>query len=229
VLEQTTTVATPIWARVAIWVALPAVGAALLLGLDRIADVVVRLPWAPLRGPFRLVQEVPEPQATWGALVLGAIAGLVLAGLVDAESMTVRLSRAEVRLSRPGTRRTVPRADVAVAFRDGDKLVLLGRTGRELAREPSHLSPKRLAPAFASQGIAWSDRDPYEDTYRRWIPDSPEVPAEAHAVFAARQQALKSSDSRDAAELREELARLGFVVRDRHKRQYWRRVSQDVG
>jgi hypothetical protein len=225
VLEQTTTVATPIWARVAVWAGLPVLGAALLLGVDRLADVVVRLPWAPLRGPFRLIQGLPEPRATYGALVLGAVAGLVLAGFVDAESLTVRLTRTEVQLSRPGTRRMVPRADVAVAFRDGDRLVLLGRTGRELAREPSHLSAARLARAFTGNGIAWSDTDPYADAYRRWVPDSPAVSAEANAVFAARQKALGSGDQRDITELREELARLGYVVRDDRKRQYWRRVE----
>ena len=51
------------------------------------------------------------------------------------------------------------------------------------------------------------------------------MPADANAVFAARQEALKGGDDRDITELREELARLGFVVRDDHKRQYWRRVD----
>ena len=221
-LESTTTVATPVWARAAVWAGLPLLGAALLLGVDRFADVVVRLPWTPLRGPFRLIQELPEPPATYGALALGTVAGLVLAGFVDAESLTVRLTRTEVQLSRPGVRRAVPRADVAVAFRDGDHLVLLGRTGRELAREPAHLSAARLARAFTAGGIAWSDADPYADAYRRWIPDSPEVPAVANAVFAARQTALRSGDERDITELRAELARLGLVVRDDRKRQYWR-------
>jgi hypothetical protein len=225
VLEQTTTVATPVWLRAAVWTGLPAAGAVLLLGVDRLADVVVRLPWAPMRGPFRLVQDLPEPQATIGALALGAIAGLILAWFVDAESLTVRLSGRAVVLTRPGVTRTVPRPDVAVAFRDNDKLVLLGHTGRELAREPSHLSVERLAAAFRSQGIAWSGRDPYADAYRRWIPDSPDVPADANAVFAARQEALRTGDDRDLTELREELARLGFVVRDDRKRQYWRRVD----
>lgn len=223
-LEQTK-VATPIWARVLSWAGLPMLGAALVVGLDRLADVVVRLPWAPLRGPARLVREVPEPQATYVALALGALAGLVLAWFAEAESLTVRVSGAEVLLSRPGIRRTVPRAEVAVAFSEGDRLVLLGRTGRELAREPAHLSARRLAAAFAAHGIAWSDRDPYADAYRRWVPDTPDVSDQANAVFAARQKALGGGDSRDAAELRDELARLGYVVRDDHKRQYWRRVD----
>ncbi len=224
-LEQTTTVATPLWARVAVWIGLPVAGAALLLGVDRFADVWVGLSWAPMRGPFRLIQNIPEPPATIGALVLGAIAGLILAALVDAESLSVRFTGLEVVLHRPGVTRTVPRSEVAVAFREKDRLVLLGRTGRELAREPFNSAPKRLAAAFRSQGIAWSEQDPYADAYRRWIPNSPDVPADANAVFAARQDALKSGDERDIGELREELARLGFVVRDDHKRQYWRRVD----
>lgn len=224
-LDATTTVATPWWLRAAVWTGVPAAGAGLLVLLDRAADWIVRLPWAPLRGPFRLVQQIPEPQATIGALVLGAVAGAVLALLADAESLTVRLSGTEVALRRPGVRRSVPRADVATAFRDGDRLVLLGRTGRELAREPSHLSPARLRPAFAAYGIAWSDRDPYADSYRRWVPGSPEVPPEADAVFAARQEAIRTGDERDVADLRAELARLGFVVRDERKRQYWRRAD----
>lgn len=224
-LEQTTTVATPIWVRAAGWLGLPLAGAALLLGLDRMADVVVRLPWAPMRAPFRLVQQLAEPQATIGALVLGAVAGLVLAAFADTESLTVRITGDEVVLTRPGVVRAVPRRDVAVAFRERDRLVLLGRTGRELAREPSHLSPRRLAPVLRSHGIAWADRDPYADAYRRWVPGLPDVPADAEAVFVARQAALKSGDSRDADELRGELGRLGFVVRDDHKRQYWRRAE----
>ncbi|MEV6488681.1 hypothetical protein AB0M20_08600 [Actinoplanes sp. NPDC051633] len=218
-------VRTPVWVRVAVWVLLPAAGAGLLLGLDRIADFVLRLPWAPLRGVFRLIQGLPEPWVTIGALALGGIAGLVLAGLVDAESLTVRITTTEVLLSRPGVHRTVPKGEVAVVFRDRDKLVLLGRTGQELAREPCHLSPKRIEPALRATGIPWADKDPYADAYRRWVPDTPDVTPSANAVFAERQRALDRGDERDAGELREELARLGFVVRVERKRQHWRRTA----
>lgn len=219
------TVATPIWIRALVWVVTPALGASALIGLERLADVVVRLSWVPFKGPFELIHDVPGRYATTGAVVLGALAGLALAAMIDAESMTVRMSGTEVVLHRPGTTRTVPRGDVSVAFIEKDKLVLLGRTGRELAREPSHLGAKRLAPAFAAQGIAFSDGDPYADAYRRWVPGSPDVPAAADALFAARHTAIKGGDERDARELRDELARLGFVVRDEQKRQYWRRAD----
>jgi hypothetical protein len=221
-VDNETTVATPVWARAAVWTLLPAVGAGLGWVIHQLPGWLLRVPFMPMRGPLRLVDRLSEPEATIGALALGAIAGLVLAGLADRESLTVRISGTEVTLTRPGSRLTVPRGEVAVAYREGDQLVLLGRTGRELAREPSHLSPGRLAPAF---GPAWSERDPYADAYRRWVPDLPDVPAEAAAIFAARQKALDKGDGDDARELREELARLGFVVRDEKKRQHFRRTD----
>ena len=221
-VNNETTVATPIWVRAGVWAALPAAGAGLGWVLHQLPGWLLRLPFTPMRGPLRLVDRISEPEATIGALILGAIAGLVLAGLADRESLTVRITGTEVILTRPGTRRTVPRGEVAVAYREGDQLVLLGRTGRELAREPAHLPAGRLAPAF---GAAWSAQDPYADAYRRWVPNLPDVPAEAAALFTARQQALDKGDGEDSRELRDDLARLGFVVRDEKKRQHFRRTD----
>ena len=73
--------------------------------------------------------------------------------------------------------------------------------------------------------MAWADKDPYLEAYRRWVPGLPEVPAAAEAVFTARQKALTAGDDDDVRELREELGRLGFVVRDDRKKQYWRRAE----
>lgn len=220
-MTDETTVATPLAARAAGWLALPVAGAGLGWVVHQLPDWILRLPFAPMRGPLRAVARLSEPEATIGALVLGVLAGLVLAALADRESLTVRLTAGEVRLTRPGSDRTVPRADVAAAYREGDRLVLLDRTGAELAREPSHLAERRLAPAF---GPLWAGGDPYAGTYRRWVPDLPEVAGEPAALFAARQHALDKGDAADARELRDELARLGFVVRDVRKHQHFRRT-----
>ncbi|WP_433367087.1 YqeB family protein [Actinoplanes sp. CA-142083] len=218
-LQQTTNVPTPWWARVLVWLCLPAIGAALLYLVMRVAV------WLPLPGPFNLARELPEPAASITAAALGALLGLILAGLVDRESLTVRITLEEVVLTRPGTTATVPRPEVTVAFPDRDQLVLLGRTGRELAREPCHLSAGRLRAAFAANGIAWADQDPYLSSYRRWVPDLPDLPATAHALLAARQKALDAGDDADKRELRGELGRLGYVLRDERKRQYWRHAD----
>jgi hypothetical protein len=219
VLEQTTKVPTPWWVRVLVWLVLPAVGAALVFLVLRVARLL------PLPRPFHLIDDLPEPASSIGAATLGALLGIVLAVLVDRESLTVRISLAEVELSRPGTIVAVSRPDVAVAFPDRDQLVLLGRTGRELAREPSLLPPVRLRTAFTANGIAWAEQDPYLAAYRRWVPGLPELPAAAHALLAARQKAIEAGDDNDKRELRAELGRLGYVIRDDRKRQHWRQAD----
>ncbi|WP_433295793.1 YqeB family protein [Actinoplanes sp. CA-030573] len=218
-LEQTTTVPTPWWARLLTWLGLPLAGAALLFLAVRVVW------WLPLPGPLSLIRELPGTAATIAAAAAGALLGLVLAGLADRESLTVRITRADVMLTRPGSTVAVPRPDIAVAFPDRDRLVLLGRTGRELAREPSHLSARRLRAAFTGNGIAWADQDPYLASYRRWVPGLPELPETAHALLAARQKAIESGDENDQRDLRGELARLGYVIRDDRKRQHWRRAD----
>lgn len=215
-LQPTTTVATPIWARTLVWAGLPLAGSGLVLLLARVTG------WVPLGGPFLVVRTLPDGVTLYGAAGVGAALGLVLAGLVDRESLTVRITGGEVVLTRPGTTRRVPRAEVAVAFRDGDLLVLLGRTGRELAREPCHLSAQRLRDALGAHGIAWAEQDPYASAYRRWVPDLPDLSPAAGALLAARQKALEKGDEAEMRDLREELGRLGYVVRDERKRQYWR-------
>ncbi len=218
-LQQTTTLATPVWVRVLVWLGLPAVGAGLILLIARFTG------WVPLQGPFVVVRALPAAVTLYGALGVGAILGLILAALADRESLTVRITSDEVVLTRPGTTRRVPRGEVALAFGERDRLVLVGRTGRELAREPCHLSGPKLRAAFAERGIAWSDRDPYASAYRRWVPDLPDVSATANALLAARQKALDGGDEDDLRDLREELGRLGYVVRDQGKKQYWRQAD----
>ncbi|GIF17935.1 hypothetical protein Ate02nite_06650 [Paractinoplanes tereljensis] len=210
---------TPWWARALGWLGLPLTGGGLLLLIVRVAG------WLPLPGPFALIRELPTTAAATVAVAIGVLLGLVLAVFVDRESLTVRIGPAEVVLSRPGSACSVPRGEVAVAFPDREQLVLLGRTGRELAREPCHLSARRLRAAFTERGIAWADQDPYLSSYRRWVPGLPEIPATAHALFAARQAAVKSGDESDQRELRTELGHLGYVIRDDHKRQYWRQAD----
>jgi hypothetical protein len=57
------------------------------------------------------------------------------------------------------------------------------------------------------------------------VPGLPELPATAHALLAARQKAVDSGDDSDKRELRSELGRLGYVIRDDRKRQYWRQAD----
>ncbi|MGW1373045.1 YqeB family protein [Streptomyces sp. NPDC002446] len=213
-----------VWGTVCVYAVCVLAGAGVgwLAGL--LADWLVSLPWAPLQGPARLLASIPGPWLP----AAGAVAGLVVGLVAQHEELVIRLSDERVVLTRKGRDREFPYDAIATVCRDGKHHVLLGRDGGELAREECDLDAGRLSGAFAEHGYAWADGDPYEAEFRRWVPDTPELPDAANAFLSARQGALekKGPSGDDVRELRDELARLGVVVRDEKRRQYWRTFRQ---
>jgi hypothetical protein len=220
-----TTVADPGWTNGLWWVMLTLLGAA-AGWLVRIATGwVASLPWVPLPGPLELLARLPEPGASVAAVGLGTAAGLAIAYQGQRETLTVTLSANRVALTQAGETTELTRPVVHAVFIDRKQLVLLGPAGDELARIPSDLDLDRLRGAFESHGYPWHPSDPYQDRYHRWVLGTPDLPAAANALLAARERALGRRDKDDVAELRAELARLGVVVREERQRQYWRRHS----
>lgn len=225
-----TVVATPRWAQILLWTGLPALGAGAGWLLAALAGWVASLPWAPLQGMFRLIDSAPEPAATAGALALGGCAGLLLAYLGNQESLVVTVTPDRVTVAWKDRRHTLARAEVGAVFLDRRELVLLDRSGRELARETCDQDADQLAAAFTRYGYAWHpDGDPHRPAYRRWVPDLPGLPAGADPLLKARQRALAQSHGEEARELRSELARLGVMVRDEEQRQHVRRSDPPAG
>ena len=215
--------AEPGWQRLLVWIGFALLGLAAGWLLKSAAGWVASLPWAPFQGPFKLVEAVPEPHASIGALVVGGLAGLVLATLAELDRLTVTVAADQVTFTRGGVTRSFKRPLVGAVFLEERRLVLLGRATEELARETSDLEADRLGDAFVRHGFPWrAGGDPHRDEYQRWVDDVPTLPASANALFRARARALDRGDGDEAAQLRADLARLGVVVRDEHKRQYWR-------
>ncbi|MDM4721541.1 hypothetical protein QTQ03_18800 [Micromonospora sp. WMMA1363] len=207
------------------WGGFPLAGAGAGWALVAAADWVTGLRWAPWQGLFELLARQPPRPAAAVAAAIGLAAGLLLAGVGTRERLIVAVDREQVRLRRDGAERSVPRRPVSAVFCDRKHLVVLGSAGEELARERGDLSRERLRDAFAGHGWPWQDVDPHDAAYRRWVEGLPGLPAGADALLRARQRAVDRDRRRDARELRTELARLGVVVRDQDRRQYWRTVT----
>ncbi|MFC9682776.1 hypothetical protein [Streptomyces sp. NPDC056948] len=208
------------WAIVLFCVACGAVAGALL---PLLARGLLTLPWAPLEGPAELLTSVPEPALTLGTVAVGALAGLLLGFTAVHESLSVSISDTHVTLTIRDSAQSFAREEIAALFRDGKQLVILAPDGLEPAREHCGLSWPRLTAALSAHGYPWAEQDPHRADYRRWVPGTPGLPEGADALLRARARALKDSDDADdARELRGELLRLGVVVRDEEKRQYWR-------
>ncbi|MFF8938766.1 hypothetical protein ACF08O_29415 [Streptomyces paradoxus] len=222
---DTTELAESAWVIVLFCVACGAVAGALL---PLLARLLLTLPWAPLEGPAELLTSVPEPALTLGTIAVGVLGGLLLGFTAVHESLSVRVSGTHVTLAVRDGSQEFTREEISVLFRDGKQLVLLGPDGMERARERCGLPWQRLADALTEHGYAWVEQDPYRAEFRRWVPGTPGLPPGADALLRARAQAREhEDDARDARELRDELLRLGVVVRDEEKRQYWRLVRRD--
>ncbi|MFC4858194.1 hypothetical protein [Actinophytocola glycyrrhizae] len=205
--------------RLVRWAGLPLAGALAGWLLKLLANWAVTLRWTPFRGPLELVDSIPEPVATLGALGVGLVGGLVLALIAHGERLDVTVSADHVRLVGDEYDETFDRAAVTAVFVDRNQLVLLGSDTGELVRRPSELDVTALAAAFTRNGYPWRDGDPHAGEYRRWVPGIEDLPTGANALLAAR-----AKDSDDADELRAELVRLGVIVKDEKKKQYWRLV-----
>lgn len=222
--ERPTVLREPLWATACVYV-IAALGGAVagwLVGL--LADWLVTLPWAPMKGPARLITSIPAPALPGVGLVAGLAVGLV----AQYEQLTVRLDDSHVTLTRKGRNQRFAREDIATFCRDGRQLVVLDTQGGELARHDCGLNFTRVADAVTAYGYTWSDTDPYKDDFRLWVPDLPGLSQGANALLKARQKTLKDkgSDNEDVRELREELARLGVVVKDEKRRQYIRTLTR---
>jgi hypothetical protein len=224
---EPTVVRDPGWVRLLVWVGFPVAGAGLGYLLKIISQWVASLEWAPWQGPFKLVARLDEPWFTVVPVGVGVAAALVLSVMAWEDSLTVSVSRESVGLKRGDKEREIAAAAVTGVFADGKELVLLGSSGEELAREKSDLDAGELARAFRGHGFAWLDGgDPYAGRYRRWVEGDPALSGSANAVLKARASALDKDHKADAAELRDELVKLGVVVRDERKKQYWRAVEE---
>jgi hypothetical protein len=214
--------------RLAFLVAVSAVGLVLGFFVPSIAESGVGLLWAPLEGALRLI--VPfEGLVVVAWLVTGLVLGFGVAVGVVTGCLTVTLTDSQIRLEKGGTTRTIARSEANAVFVDGKKLVVLDGESRQLMCETHASTSADVARAFRSHGYPWVGKDPYAGLYRQWVPGTPDLPPLVNAIMAVREIALRKQVAWDVTELRDEVQRLGFVVRDEGARQYWRQLVSGHG
>ncbi|GAA3578584.1 YqeB family protein [Kribbella ginsengisoli] len=210
---------------------LPLLGLVLGYFLPRIADWATKLEWVPFQGPLELISRWDGWWVVAICLALGLIGGVLLAAMALEDTLKTTVGNTEVEFLKNQRTTRVPREKVALAFLDGKEIVLQDSRSAELAREKHDelgaTARTKIQAAFRAHGYPWSDAgDPHESEFRRWVEDDPDLPPAANAVLKARSKAFDQGDKgkADLRELRLELGKLGFVVRDREKKQYWRPV-----
>ncbi|MGY0692690.1 YqeB family protein [Virgibacillus sp. FSP13] len=198
----------------------------LILGyfLPKIAAWALTLPWIPFEGIIKIVNSFDGFWLSIILAVIGLIAGLVLASIAISELLIITITDREVHLKKNEIAQTIALKDIDTIFFDGKQLVILGKSGYELFRETSDESSTKVMSAFKRYGYPCSDEDPFKNEYRRWVLDTPDVSPSANALLKAREIALQKKEEKEIKDLRTELAKLGYIIRDEETRQYWREV-----
>ncbi|TCC28048.1 hypothetical protein [Kribbella speibonae] len=207
---------------------LPLAGLVLGFFLPRIADWAAGREWVPFQGPLKLIGAWDSWWVVVICVAVGLAGGVLLAGMALDDTLKVTITSQSVEFLKNQKTVTVPRVKVAVAFLDGKEIVLQDAASRELAREKHDQlksEAKRIPMAFRTHGYPWSDSgDPHESEFRRWVEGDPDVSPAANALLRARSKAFDQGDKgkADLRELRNDLANLGYSVKDKDKKQYWR-------
>lgn len=181
------------------------------------------LPTVP--GPVELLSELTTAWSLPILTVLGIAAGTALAMMTVGESLTVTVDSDGVLLDQDDDELYVPRSKVAGVHLDDKDLVLTDTAGRELARRNrDDLDKTAVAHAFTEHGYPWTDKALHADEFSRWVDGDPALDDETHTLLRERRTALSRQEAGTAQKLHDALQAGGIVVRDRNKRQEYRRV-----
>ncbi|MGH3446007.1 MAG: YqeB family protein [Nocardioidaceae bacterium] len=206
----------------------PAVG----FGLGFAIHPVVRwavgtLSFAP--GPLRLAAGIPTPWLVPILTAVGIGVGYWIAAEAERDSLTLTVDDDSLVAEHRGTERYIQRSQIASIFTDPKDLVVLDPDGREIFRGPATDLPSDiLAATLRRHDYPWhGTHDPHEADYQRWIDGHPDLGHWTNALLRARRNALGSDNGIEADEIHAQLPDRGIVVRDRNKRQQYRRLPDE--
>ncbi len=204
-----------------LWIVFPLAGAAA-------GWLIAKLPgWAegkplPFSGVLEVIYEHSGTWLTVSMIVLGIVGGVFVTLSAYDEVVRVTISDADVEVAVSDNTKSFRRDQVDAVFIEDKSLILLARDTSELVHQKTDHKSATLKTAFEAHGYPWHDSDPHERDFARWVDGVPGLSEHANAILRARQVALDDGKASDIVELHGEATKLGVVIRDVKKRQYWR-------
>lgn len=180
------------------------------------------LGWVPFGFAVDIVGSPTGSWAVMGVIVGSAAVGLVLGVVVCVDCLMVTLDDDEIRFHRHLETTSAKRGEVGAVFVDDGDLVVLAHDSSVLLRGHHESDTRSISEACGVHDFPWCDEDPFTGSYHRWVAGTGDLPPGVDALLVARERVLKKKDDADADELRTEIERAGFTVREEKHRQYWR-------
>ncbi|GGG16922.1 hypothetical protein GCM10007304_33860 [Rhodococcoides trifolii] len=209
--------------RVAVVVGFALLAAAVGAAVPFVGHWVLTLQWTP---PFYGPLELIDSWTRWVAVSVLAGVGLLAGGAFGVyallEQVVVTMSDSMIRFEDDNRETSVPHEEVSAIFLDGKQLVVLGQDSTQVIRTAVEAKTDEIRDGARRHHYPWFDSDPHAELFRRWAPGTPDLPPAANALLKVRADALEKKSRADIEEFRVEVEKLGFVVREVKKAQYWR-------
>ncbi|WP_080875185.1 YqeB family protein [Oceanobacillus timonensis] len=202
----------------------PLLGAIIGWFIQIISSWLIKIPFVPF-GPF--FEWIVSWNSSWVSIIgviVGLIAGILFALYAFSESLKMTITDQEVTMKRNDKEVNLQKRDISAIYMDRKEIVVLGQKGEERYRSQTDVKQPKIEAAFLEHRFPWKNQDPHHAEYQRWVPDQPDFPDSVNRLLAAREQALKEEDEKEAMILRKDIAAEGAIIRDEDKRQYVRMI-----
>lgn len=191
------------------------------------ADWILKLPVIPLEKLIELIASLNSFWVSVVATIIGIVAGILLTAIIFDESLEVTISYDKLQLKLGDKVETIDKKDISAIYMENKQLIILGQNCGELYRGVVETKKEVVREAFNKYQYPWKEEDPFESHYQRWVIGHPDFPEKINALLYAREHALKENKKKEAEYLREDLAKLGAVIRDERNGQYVR-LAKDI-
>nr|WP_257347057.1 hypothetical protein [Pseudalkalibacillus decolorationis] len=156
------------------------------------------------------------------ATVIGIIVGVLLTFIIFDESLEVAISYKNLHLKLRDKIDIIEKKDISAIYMENKQLIIFGQSSDELDREVIETKEDTVPEAFNHYQYPWNEKDPFDSQYQRWVLGHPDFPENINALLYAREHALKENKKKNTKYLREDLAKLGVIIRNERNGQYAR-------
>ncbi|MBU5468449.1 hypothetical protein KQI49_16620 [Virgibacillus sp. MSJ-26] len=190
-----------------------------------IADWLLKLPVVPWEGLIEFIASLNSFWVSITATIIGIVVGILLTLTIFEESLEITITYDNLQLKLGDKVDTIDKKDISAIYIEYKQLIILGKSSNELYRETFETKIDTVRETFRAYKYPWKEKDPFKKEYQRWVLGHPDFPEKLNALLYAREHALKEDIKEDAKHLREDLAKLGVVIRDEKNSQYVRLVK----
>lgn len=190
-------------------------------------SVVQWIEMIPFLSDNQLINFITGIESSWlnrGLAILGFITGVFLSIFIFTEILKLEVNRDHVVVDIFDKKSEIRKSDIQSVFKEGKKLVIIGKDGFELLRQETDYSTAKLENTFQKFHYPWVREDPYINEFFKWTAGHDELSDTANAILYERRQAKRDDDEKKVKNLKNDLMELGIVVKDSNNSQFVRVV-----